>query len=137
MCAAQSNAPASFGTYTATWGYADNSRGESVVEISSPNINYTVSESVRKLCWMKKFVSRLVFFFFRSNSHKLVESHVSIFLSCLFIFLREIFQKFRACFSFLEENEIWKHKNSYVFCILYWTTSFLEILVILCSDGWK
>lgn len=47
MCAAQSNAPASFGTYTATWGYADNSR-ESVVEIS-PNINYTVSESVRKL----------------------------------------------------------------------------------------
>lgn len=49
MCAAQSNAPASFGTYTATWGYADNSRGESVVEIS-PNINYTVSESVRNLC---------------------------------------------------------------------------------------
>lgn len=49
MCAAQSNAPASFGTYTATWGYADNSRGgESVVEIS-PNINYTVSESVRKV----------------------------------------------------------------------------------------
>lgn len=48
MCAAQSNAPSSFGTYTATWGYADNSRGESVVEIS-PNINYTVSDGVRKL----------------------------------------------------------------------------------------
>lgn len=40
--AAQSNPPASFGY---TWGFADNSRAESVVEIS-PNINYTVSEAV-------------------------------------------------------------------------------------------
>lgn len=61
MCAAQSNAPASFGTYTATWGYADNSRGESVVEIS-PNINYTVSESVRNLG-----IHFFFFFFFCST----------------------------------------------------------------------
>lgn len=40
--AAQSNPP-SFGY---TWGFADNSRADSVVEIS-PNINYTVSEAVR------------------------------------------------------------------------------------------
>lgn len=81
MCAAQSNAPASFGTYTATWGYADNSRGgESVVEIS-PNINYTVSESVRKHFFFEiKFVSRLVFFF-RSNSHKLVKATFQFFFS--------------------------------------------------------
>lgn len=43
MCAAQSNPPATFGY---TWGFADNTRTESVVEIS-PNINYTVSETVR------------------------------------------------------------------------------------------
>lgn len=42
--AAQSNPP-SFGY---TWGFADNSRADSVVEIS-PNINYTVSEAVRIL----------------------------------------------------------------------------------------
>lgn len=47
MCAAQSNATQSFGY---TWGFADNSRTESVVEIS-PNINYTVSsEAVRIIC---------------------------------------------------------------------------------------
>uniref|UniRef100_A0A1B0FNT4 C2H2-type domain-containing protein n=1 Tax=Glossina morsitans morsitans TaxID=37546 RepID=A0A1B0FNT4_GLOMM len=40
MCAAQSNPAQSFGGYT--WGFADNSRAESVLEIS-PNINYTVS----------------------------------------------------------------------------------------------
>ncbi|XP_055691954.1 zinc finger protein 182 isoform X4 [Lutzomyia longipalpis] len=38
MCAAQSNPPATFGY---TWGFADNTRTESVVEIS-PNINYTM-----------------------------------------------------------------------------------------------
>lgn len=81
MCAAQSNAPASFGTYTATWGYADNSRGgESVVEIS-PNINYTVSDSVRKN-FRNKFVSRLVFF--RSNSHKLVKATFQFFFFPVF-----------------------------------------------------
>lgn len=46
MCAAQSNPAQSFGGYT--WGFADNTRAESVLEIS-PNINYTVSsESVSK-----------------------------------------------------------------------------------------
>lgn len=37
MCAAQTNNPPSF-----NYAWYDNSRGESVVEIS-PNINYTVS----------------------------------------------------------------------------------------------
>lgn len=41
MCAAQTNPPTSFNY---TWGFADNSRTESVVEIS-PNINYTVSDA--------------------------------------------------------------------------------------------
>lgn len=46
MCAAQSNPQQSFGY---TWGFADNARAESVLEIS-PNINYTVSsESVSKI----------------------------------------------------------------------------------------
>ena len=43
MCAAQTNT--SNQTFGYTWGFADNSRGESVVEIS-PNINYTVSDAV-------------------------------------------------------------------------------------------
>ncbi|KAJ6646625.1 hypothetical protein Bhyg_01838 [Pseudolycoriella hygida] len=47
--------PPSFGY---TWGFADNSRADSVVEIS-PNINYTVSEAiygilVRLTCGMIK-----------------------------------------------------------------------------------
>lgn len=44
MCAAQSNQQqtASFGY---TWGFADNSRNDGVVELS-PNINYTVGEAV-------------------------------------------------------------------------------------------
>lgn len=41
MCAAQTNPPSSFNY---TWGFADNSRTESVVEIS-PNINYTVTDA--------------------------------------------------------------------------------------------
>lgn len=91
MCAAQSNAPASFGTYTATWGYADNSR-ESVVEIS-PNINYTVSESVRKLLrnylfllTKKKEINLCPAWFFRSNSHKLVKATFQFFFLVLFFF---------------------------------------------------
>ncbi|XP_063708578.1 zinc finger protein 665 isoform X3 [Culicoides brevitarsis] len=43
MCAAQTNT--SNQTFGYTWGFADNSRGESVVEIS-PNINYTVSDAM-------------------------------------------------------------------------------------------
>lgn len=45
MCAAQTNTTNQ--TFGYTWGFADNSRGESVVEIS-PNINYTVSDAVRE-----------------------------------------------------------------------------------------
>lgn len=50
MCAAQSNPPASFGG-SYTWGFADNARGDSVVEISPSNINYTVSDTVRVCYW--------------------------------------------------------------------------------------
>lgn len=55
--AAQSNPPASFGY---TWGFADNSRAESVVEIS-PNINYTVSEAVSYYCLLCNVNLRLDF----------------------------------------------------------------------------
>lgn len=67
MCAAQTNT--SNQTFGYTWGFAEtNSRGESVVEIS-PNINYTVSDAVRSLC----FTYFSVLFFINIKFHEIVQ----------------------------------------------------------------
>lgn len=72
MCAAQTNT--SNQTFGYTWGFADNSRGESVVEIS-PNINYTVSDAVRKHIFMYFVLFIIILLFYVSyiskNSMKL------------------------------------------------------------------
>ncbi|EAA05724.4 AGAP011566-PA, partial [Anopheles gambiae str. PEST] len=49
MCAAQTNAPASFNY---TWGFTENPRPDSVVEIS-PNINYTVGDGTTTMPYLQ------------------------------------------------------------------------------------